>query len=328
LLAAGIDVSPILPLADDEVGRTIIEAIQTAARTGRAHADVSDVFVDAEGASTPYSTILASPGQRTVFNEFAPEMLVAFAGHCGSRLERALKGAALPRALIIGHIHADRASTAASAGASGEITERLIRVARERAIPVFLNPGSAQYGLGIRRWEALLPMLDGLQMDVHEMRAFAAELGITRLYDALEWFGSRCTTVITLERAGAVARRRGGSAAVISWPFSLSSREVVDPTGAGDACMAGLVASALGGALDTDEALLRAVDQGMLWAAHACTHVGGAPDCPTTAQLQEFHTEHPGLYYTEMRPLEDARPLLRLLDRVVPVTSAHENRRP
>lgn len=320
LLAAGVNVLPILPLCDDTVGRTIVEAIQTAARSGRAHADLRDVFVDAEGASTPYSTILASPEQRTVFNEFAPEMLGAFERHCGCRLERVLEAAALPGALIIGHIHADRAATAESAGASGEISERLIRVARERAIPVFLNPGSAQYGLGVRRWEALLPMLDGLQMDIHEMRAFAAELGIARLYDALEWFGSRCTTVITLERAGAVARRRGSPSAVISWPFTLSSGEVVDPTGAGDACMAGLVASALRGPLDTDEALLRAVDQGMLWAAHACTRVGGATDCPTTAQLQEFHTEHPGLYHTELRSLDDARPLLRLLDGIFPAT--------
>ena len=323
LLAAGIDVLPILPIADDLTGRAIVEAIEAAARTGGATADVRDAFVDDPAAATPYSTILASPEHRTVFNEFSPPMLAAFRGHVARSLANLPRGnGESPRSLVIGHIHADRAPDAGSPGAAGEITESLIRFARRQGIPVFLNPGSAQYGLGVGRWEALLPEVDCLQMDVHEMRAFIAELGITRLYDALEWFGERCTTVITLERAGAVARLRGSDSAVISWPFSLSSREIVDPTGAGDACMAGLVASSMERCIDDQEGLLEAINVGMLWAAHACTQVGGAAACPTREELRAFGEEHPDLYHTELRRLDEARPLLRLLDRIFPVTGA------
>jgi sugar/nucleoside kinase (ribokinase family) len=330
LLAAGADVLPILPIADDLTGRVIVEAIESAARTGAATADLRHAFVDDPAAATPYSTILASPEQRTVFNEFSPEMLTAFREHIVRKLaDLPQDDGKSPAALVIGHIHADRAPDAGSPGAAGQITESLIHYARQQGIPVFLNPGSAQYGLGVARWEALLPEVDCLQMDIHEMRAFVAELGITRLYDALAWFGERCTTVITLERAGAVARLRGSDSAVISWPFSLSSREVVDPTGAGDACMAGLVASALERPIDREEGLLEAVKTGMLWAARACTQIGGAAACPSREQLRMFGEEHPDLYHTELRRLDDeARPLLRLLDRIFPVAGAANERAP
>jgi sugar/nucleoside kinase (ribokinase family) len=316
LLAAGVDVSPTLPIADDAVGRMIVEAIEAAAAAGRAHADLAGIFVEGEGVSTPFSTILASSEQRTVFNEFAPAMLAAFERHCTCRTEAALSEEPRPDALIIGHIHADTAD----GGAGGAISEKLIQSANHHGLAVLLNPGSAQYTMGVSRWEGVFPLVDCLQIDIHEMRVFAAELGITRLYDALEWFGERCTTVITLERAGAVARLRGSSRAVISWPFSLSSREVVDPTGAGDACMAGVAASAIEAPLRDDASLLRAAERGMLWAAHACMHLGGAAECPTTGELQAFHDEHPELYHTELRTMDEARPLLRLLDRIFPVT--------
>jgi sugar/nucleoside kinase (ribokinase family) len=318
LLAAGVDVRPVLPIADDAVGRVIEASLSEAARSGRARVALTELRLDAPGVSTPDSTILLSSQQRTVFNEFAPATLSAFARACDVRLRAILKETPGPDALIIGHIHSDQIPSAGAPGEGGRLTRELICAARAAAIPVFFNPGRAQYEQGAAAWEAVLPLVDCLQLDVHEMRTFAAGLGIRRLGDALDWFGERCTTVITMERAGAVARLRASDSIIASWPFQLSSRDIVDPTGAGDACMAGIACSALDRPLCTDLALKRAVETGMLWAAFACRHTGGATACPTRAQLREFQARSPDLYHTELRSLDEARPLLRLFDRVFP----------
>jgi hypothetical protein len=82
------------------------------------------------------------------------------------------------------------------------------------------------------------------------------------------------------------------------------------------------VASAIERRIDREEVLLEAIQVGMLWAARACTQVGGATSCPTRDQLAAFGAEHPDLYHTELRRLDEARPLLRLLDRIFPTVRA------
>lgn len=69
--------------------------------------------------------------------------------------------------------------------------------------------------------------------------------------------------------------------------------EALKPTGAGDAFMGGLIASLADGH-DLQDAVLR----GSASAAMVVSRVGCAPAMPTTAQLEEFLSAHPGVKAT------------------------------
>ncbi len=69
--------------------------------------------------------------------------------------------------------------------------------------------------------------------------------------------------------------------------------EALKPTGAGDAFMGGLIASLADGH-DLHDAVLR----GSASAAMVVSRVGCAPAMPTTAQLEEFLSAHPGVKAT------------------------------
>ena len=123
-------------------------------------------------------------------------------------------------------------------------------------------------------------------------------------------------TAITMERMGAVARLKGSDSVIVLWPYDLGSDEVQDTTGAGDAFMAGVMAQAQKTPLADDDALRQILENGRLWGAYACTTLGGANSCPTSKELDDFRNGHCLLLETDCRPLDEARPILRILDHV------------
>ena len=320
LLAAGIGVTPILPVVNDNVGGLIKETLDLSARAGGRKEDFDNIFVSGASLTTPFTTVLSVGPQRSIFNEFPDELIKIFPEHCEKNIN-IIKGLMdinpdheeKPDAFLIGHIHADRG---AFPGQGGGISENVIRTFSERGISIFVNYGSSQYKLGSSRWKHLLDKITCFQLDINEIREFCGDEKLVRLEDILSWFKDRCTLIITMERMGAVARQKGSEDIVLAWPYDLKAGEIIDSTGAGDAFAAGVVFSSLEEPLTSDLALCKALETGRLWGAYACTKLGGASECPTQEEVNVFRANHTLFLETETKSIDKARPMLRILDRI------------
>lgn len=314
LLATGTAAVPIVPLCQDATGEVVLATLrQAAVRGGAAGPDAAHLFMAGEGLATPFTTIVTVGTERTIYTEFGKDLFGPYEEHLIAGLTRL--GDDVVGAVMIGHIHADRHRPP---GRQGALTERVVEAFVEREVPIFANFGSAQYRLGAERWVDVLPRVSCFQLGIDEARTFVrgSSAAVPTLMDILDWFKSRCTVVITMERMGAVARLQGSDNVVLTWPYHI---EVRDPTGAGDAFGAGLVSSMLEVPFTGDEALHRAMDRGGLFAARACTTRGGADDCPTKATLEEFRSANACVSDTEVMLPERARQVVELLDRAFPV---------
>ena len=318
LMAVGIPTYPILPLVKDEVGKVVSATLVEAARRGGCTLDVTSIYLNVKNGSTPFSTILVQGPERTIFTEVSATILEAFFKHYHRRMEifqRAFSGKN-PRAVMIGHIHADSA-----AFLSGTMTQTVIENFSRQEIPVFTNFGSSQYSMGAVKWDGLLPKLACFQLDINEIRDFCRPVQRVSLEEILDWFRDQCSVVITMERFGAVGRLKGSDDIILAWPFDLDSKEIVDTTGAGDAFCAGVVASAIAVPLKDEKSLKKAMEQGRTWGARACLTSGGAKDCPNLTELDSFAKKHTLFSSTQVLSLKEARPLLRILDRAFPYRS-------
>ncbi len=308
LLAAGTDVEPIVPLCRDPIGDLVVRALRDAARRGGAHLAAERVCLEGEELSTPLTTITVIGGERTIYTEFADDLFAPFEDHLENRLAALDEQAG---AVLVGHVHADRAG---APGRGGRLTRRIVSIARAKDVPVFVNLGSAQYRLGLQAFASVLADVACLQLDIEEMRAFLGGNGSRpALSQILDAFRDRCTVIVTLERMGAVGQRKGSSNIVLTWPYQI---DAIDTTGAGDAFAAGVVSAMLRWPLADDEALARAMDRGGLFAAHACLTPGGADRCPTAVELEEFRAANTRMLDTEVTTLHQAGRVLRLLDQV------------
>jgi sugar/nucleoside kinase (ribokinase family) len=312
----GISVFPILPLANDEIGKMITATLRAAANVGGSVLGLEDLYMMDNDLTTPFTTILVVGPERTIINEFSTSIIQAFPEHCERCLHH-FQCTNMADAVIIGHLHADRCDPP---GHSGGISENIIYRFCAQGTRIFVNFGASQYRLGTSRWRHLLDKVEYFQLNIAEMREFASDAGWESLEDILAWFKDKCTVAITMERMGAVARLKGSNSVILLWPYDLRSDEIQDTTGVGDAFMAGVVAQALKTPLDSDDALCRVLENGRLWGAYACTTLGGANGCPSLPELNDFRTRHRLLLETECRSLDEAKPMLRILDHIFPPT--------
>ena len=299
LLAMGVDVDPVLPLAKrDPMSAVIVEALGAAASTGAATCRRTDLLVRGAGLATPYTTIIRQGAGRAVLNEFSPDLMTAYAEHVDRHLAALARRRSSPDVVMIGHIHADRArETRQGVGHAGAISRRVLSSPALASARRFVNFGSAQYKLGAKRWSRVLrDRVDVFQLDIGETRRFCADAGLAdeSLESILGWFRERCTVIVTLERFGAIGQLAGSDQPIAVWPFLID--DLADTTGAGDAMGAGVVASMLVEdfhATDVDDAersdrFQRALEFGRVCGAYACTTVGGASECPSLEVLAEF----------------------------------------
>ena len=299
LLAMGIGVHPILPLAkSDPLSETIVAALGASEKAGRARYRRKNLQIRGSRLSTPYTTIIRQGASRAVLNEFAVELMKRFRDHGEHHLDDLAPTRRPPDVVMLGHVHADRRPpTRGETGFTGAISERFLTSARLGAARKYVNFGSAQYRLGTRRWEKLLSeRVSVFQLDIGEIRTFCQDAGLTNvsLEAILGWFRKRCTVVITLERFGAIGQLKGSEEPVAAWPYLLE--DVRDSTGAGDAMGAGIVAAMLALPFDDEqepvdarlEKFTAALGFGRVCAAHACTTLGGANECPTLDDLARF----------------------------------------
>jgi sugar/nucleoside kinase (ribokinase family) len=326
LMAMGVCVCPVLPVGSDQVGQLIIDVLEAAAKAGGVGASFGDVRMKpveavasfgcpSEGVlTTPFSTILQIGPSRSVFNETNECVNEAFVLHCQRRLKHLLNRCAPQiKAMMVGHIQADKEG---AEGNNGSLTELIINKCSERKIPLFLNLGRSQYAQGAKRWASLLEKVTLFQLDIDEVRLFANDLGLTKLSEIFDWFSSKCTLVVTMERMGAIARLKGSNNIIIAWPYDLDADEIKDSTGAGDAFAAGVVKSATLKPLVDDNALSMALELGRECGAYACTKVGGAAFCPTTDELKRFKENHSCFLETEIKEASEASAMLKIFDRV------------
>jgi hypothetical protein len=299
LLALGVDVEPVLPLArSDSQSGVILKTLEEAERIGDARYRRQNLFVRGGGLSTPYTTIIRQGGARATLNEFGPALMTQFREHVESHLDRMKSQRRRPDLVAIGHIHADRRTEGGGGpGFRGALTKKILTSRSLAGARHFVNFGSAPFALGADHWvDVLRRHVDVFQLDIGEARRFCrdADLGDTSLEAILAWFRDRCTVVISLERFGAVGQLEGRETPVAAWPYLLE--HVVDSTGAGDAMGAGIMASMLANPFDLEEhdpdrrstRFADALAFGRLCAAHACTTVGGANECPSLETLRSF----------------------------------------
>jgi sugar/nucleoside kinase (ribokinase family) len=313
LLAMGIQVFPVLPIIKDDIGKIVVETLKAATKKGKCTIKTSSLYMEGDDLATPFTTILTVGLQRTILNEFPEGIIRKFRKHydkCLKEFHKLFKKQA--NAIMVGHIHADR--DISLGGQSGGISQSIIEKSDIEKIPVFANFGGSQYKLGLSRWESFLEKIQCFQLDIDEIRDFYGKPAL--LEEILKWFRDRCTVVITMERLGAIARLRGSDSIIVSWPYDLRNDEIKDPTGAGDAFGAGIVASALEEPLNSDDALQAALEKGRLWGAYACTTVGGANMCPNSKTLEKFKSKHHLFLQSERKSIGDAKPVLKILDRV------------
>ena len=96
------------------------------------------------------------------------------------------------------------------------------------------------------------------------------------------------SAVITLDRFGAIGiHKKEPDSIFISWPI-LEVKNVVDPTGAGDAFASGMVSYLCEKSDLSPNNFQSAIGTARLWAAYACRTYGGAGQCPDRETLEKF----------------------------------------
>jgi len=161
-------------------------------------------------------------------------------------------------------------------------------------------------------------------MNLDEMKAFfrqadGRERSLKEIVDLLRARG--VTTVISLDRLGAVCTYKNERKQIFALPFRLN--KIVDSTGAGDAfgaCIARhLVDQVRRGNLDftSVQSFETAVEEARFWAAYACGSLGGSSGCPDSSELEAFMRALKGELAEEevSSDRRDSPSMLHLLDR-------------
>lgn len=147
----------------------------------------------------------------------------------------------------------------------------LVDRAHAHGVLVTFDPGSTGFitDFGLERFRTALAGIDVLLPNLDEGRLLSGEHDRAAVAGALL---VHCPAVVITGGSSSVLVARRGEAAV---EVDVEAHRAVDPTGAGDAFTAGLVAALVAGA-----DLVAAAHEGVRVAAHAVMQAGGRP--PTT----------------------------------------------
>jgi sugar/nucleoside kinase (ribokinase family) len=303
LLHAGFCVFPILAIGDDNLGYKIRDEILASARKVNLLKSIqamvnSDEFFTV-GTNTQSSIILIQKKQRTSLTELAQDVENFYV-----RLKYTVEDVLSDKlsqiqAVIIGHIHADNEEI--NLKTAGSCTKYLVdKFCGNRFI--FANFGDSQLNLGYSYWQDYLRKISLFQLNFCEAKNFfSTSSEFTSLIDIIEWLkDNKITTVITLDRYGAICNYRDGRDGLI-YVKPIELENIVDTTGAGDAFGAALVAKLYQNINFGFQEFIDAVKEGVIWAAYACKHLGGAANCPERDQLKEFREK---LFVAEDNPIE------------------------
>ncbi len=319
LLAAGVEVLPILPVGNDPLGKLIRESILAAAEEVPAPDRLKEFLAPRQffvpNVRTPSSTILVNELQTTVFSEKFVEGK-SFQYHLEKRFhDIEARLGITPGAVMIGHIYSDKSN--GHPHVPGECTRYIIDRWQGKA-PIFLNLGHSQIELGIGFWEEAFLQATVIQMNIWEYKQLMKEEEhFPSLRKIIDWFTHRkISGVISMGRFGALGTYRDGKDGLIYGQPLLTPEMIVDTTGAGDAFAAGLAAALIGKKDFTFPDFQDAMAQAGLWASYACTTYGGSGSCPGRPTLETFLREIDGDYLTPVRIIkkESAGHMLDMMD--------------
>jgi sugar/nucleoside kinase (ribokinase family) len=316
LLNVGAQVFPVPLVGKDANGRKIRDEVLAAA-IGSGLSAQEKQFIESDdffipGARTPKATVLVHQKRRTIFSE-------AFSGgpaienHMQKRftlLNQILLGH--PGSVMIGHITLD-----ANTHRPGLITRMAIDSFRDKFL-IFANFGNSQLQHGIGFWQKDLRHVDLLQLNVEEIKKmFCRGAQLKSLYEILTWLQYHAiTAVITLSKFGAIGTYKSGKdGIVLAWPLDIG--DIVDPTGAGDAFAAGMVASLQGKKKFTFQNFLSAIAQGRLWASYACTTLGACNSCPDKNTLDDYYQQNSRFSdrHLEITESVNSEPIINLIEK-------------
>lgn len=298
LLTAGYDVLPILAIGNDRIGDNIRSELLEACKLSDTSSFVSSFITDNDGEAffDPYiqtssTTILLESAKRTIFTQKLRNG-EHFVHYLKRRLKDAIEHASVPAAVVIGHIHSD--SESINPKTPGECTILLIDKFKSKSL-VYTNFGKSQINLRFEFWKDHLSKIDIFQLNLSEAKLFFSQNSLVEIVSIIRETQKEIqnmSVVITLDRFGAIGvHKELPDSIIISWPM-LEVKDVVDPTGAGDAFAAGMV-SHLCANWDPKKGISSnnfqcAIEKARLWAAHACSTYGGSGKCPDQETLEKY----------------------------------------
>jgi len=321
LLAAGVEVLPILPVGNDSLGQLIRKSILAATEKVPAPERLKKFLAPRHffvpNVRTPRSTILVNELHTTVFSEKFVEGK-NFRHHLEKRFHNIEERLGIiPGAVMIGHIYSDKSN--GHPHVPGECTRYIIDRWQGKA-PIFLNLGHSQIELGIGFWEEAFRQATFIQMNIWEYKNLMKKgVHLPSLRKIIDWFTDRkINGVVSMGRFGALGTYRDGKDGLIYGQSLLPPEMVMDTTGAGDAFAAGLAAALIGKKDITFPDFHNAMAQAGVWASFACTTYGGSGSCPDRLTLETFLRKIGGDYLTPVRVIkkESAGPMLDMMDRL------------
>lgn len=318
LLAASLPVIPILAVGKDAAGSIICEALYKNAVTGGASARILDYLKKEKclipGVETPTSTILVHGRERSIFR---PKLQTGkgFNQRFKNKIKKAMgEYVRRPISVILGHIPTDGIGTRHPGECTRFILNRL-----PKDVLVYGVFGSSQLALSFKPWSRQLDRIDIFQCNMEEAMRFFSQnnrkVSLRAIFGLLR--EKKMTAVLTMDRFGAIAVYKGRDYISVAWPL-IPGDEVVDSTGAGDAFAAGTVSylhNLNKGRDFTAENFEKALHHGSIWAAAACTTLGGCGEDPKK-ELSEFLKRHKNVakISTERKKLATAQEFMNFID--------------
>lgn len=315
LLAAGKLAIPILPIGNDEIGRSILKTIGNAIgrinTPGPIRKFLNNNRFFSPNIKTPTSGILIDGSNRTIFKqklvgaEFFHEHLLMQLDDIEEVFNKELGP------IMIGHIASD--------SANGLSTESIINRYHNRSL-IYTVFGNSQIKHGLQFWEekGVFRDIDIFQLNMEEAkRFFLTENRSMTSEEILEWCRTmNLTAVLTMDKFGAIGTYRNLECVYVAYPL-IDEKEVVDSTGAGDAFAAGMV-SYLANKREFDDAdFNKAMQRGRIWATCACKYIGGTGKDPAQ-ELEQLIRDNPGYdrKSVEVKEIRHAQEVLKFIDMI------------
>jgi sugar/nucleoside kinase (ribokinase family) len=318
LINAGFPAFPILAMGKDAAGELIRKELLTNTKKVNFSKQTiqyidSDTFLS-KNINTPRTTIIADKKSRTIFTEKikTTHHFVDHLKNCLNYFKAHIEGQC--KAVIIGHIQSDDPDiNKFNPGAS---TKFITDFFYDRCF-IFANFGDSQIKLGIKFWEEYLKKVCVFQLNLIEMRKLFSFLNPKiQLSQMIEWFRIRkINAIVTSDKLGAIGTFGDGKKGLVFAP-PVEIKNLVDSTGAGDAFMAGLVSKFFQKNDLTFEGFHDAISEARIWAAYACTSLGGATNCPDRKTLMEFQEKNllKESNQIEILSIKDAERKLKVFD--------------
>lgn len=330
LTAAGEHPLLLCPIGSDERGEqmrnVLAEAhIENQENSGLVLADEDHAGDEQSSCATAHSYILVAQNRESRTIIASPQdsrLSIQWSTSLEAHVGNVLKEHSYVKTAMIGNIAGD--------SEENNITPKIINMIKNHDESIFLyaNLGRSQYSVPYQTWAKSIRKVDCFQFALNEAKEFvmAGDRGLTRkpsLEDSLRFFfRNELNVIITLGRGGAISLFGAlrDNSVLFTFPRN-PRRDIVDPTGAGDAFGAGFVScinrilSKHRPPLKAKNDRLDALGTGSYFGAMACLGYGGSGSCPGPGECAVHVGDYKNLELSQSCPLDDAGDWLYAFDR-------------